>query len=162
MSLMDNKYMVHIASEIVVLIGLTFYFNQKNKKMMNYIEDLVQRVEEQEDILQKHEQLIKKLIGYINQLSSQPYNTSLPLHKQAPIKQPSINPKSSIKISFKENSKNNKVENSKKNNIEILNENEETNENKESENEEISENEEDLDKELDEELDELKNSLNEE
>jgi hypothetical protein len=65
--LLENKQMVHIASEIVVLLGLTFYFNQKNKKMMGHIEDLAQRVEEQEDLLQKHEQIIRKLVDFINQ-----------------------------------------------------------------------------------------------
>ena len=41
--------MVHIVSEVVVLVGLAFYFNQKNKKLLAHIEDLAQRVEEQED-----------------------------------------------------------------------------------------------------------------
>ena len=53
--------MIHIASEIVVVIGLTFYFNQKNKKLMGHIQDLSQRIEEQEDLLQKHAEIIKKL-----------------------------------------------------------------------------------------------------
>jgi hypothetical protein len=62
--LMENKQqMIHIASEIIVLIGLTFYFNQKNKKLLGHIEDLAQRIEEQEDILQKHEQMLQKLLG---------------------------------------------------------------------------------------------------
>jgi hypothetical protein len=64
---MENKQMVHIASEIVVLFGLTFYFNQKNKKLMSHIEDLAQKVEEQDDLLQKHEQVIKKMVEFINQ-----------------------------------------------------------------------------------------------
>lgn len=62
--------MIHIASEIVVVIGLTFYFNQKNKKLMSHIEDLSQRIEEQEDILQKHEKVIRKLLDFINQSES--------------------------------------------------------------------------------------------
>jgi len=66
--LMENKQMLHIVSEVVVLLGLTFYFNQKNKKMMGHIEDLAQRVEEQEDLLQKHEQIIRKLVDFINTL----------------------------------------------------------------------------------------------
>ena len=71
--LMENKQqMVHIASEIVVLFGLTFYFNQKNKKLMSHIEDLAQKVEEQDDLLQKHEQVIKKMIDFINQNPPQP------------------------------------------------------------------------------------------
>ena len=68
--LMENKQMIHIASEIVVVIGLTFYFNQKNKKLMGHIEDLSQRIEEQEDLLQKHEQIIRKLLDFINQSES--------------------------------------------------------------------------------------------
>ena len=69
---MENKQMIHIASEIVVLIGLTFYFNVKNKKLMGHIEDLSQRVEEQQDLLQKHEQVIRKLVDFINQQQAQP------------------------------------------------------------------------------------------
>ena len=63
--------MIHIASEIVVVIGLTFYFNQKNKKLMSHIEDLSQKIEEQEDLLQKHEQIIKKLVESINHYQSE-------------------------------------------------------------------------------------------
>jgi hypothetical protein len=70
--LMENKQMIHIASEIVVIIGLTFYFNQKNKKLMSHIEDLSQRIEEQEDLLQKHEQVIRKMVDFINQYQSEP------------------------------------------------------------------------------------------
>jgi hypothetical protein len=70
--LMENKQMIHIASEIVVIIGLTFYFNQKNKKLMSHIEDLSQRIEEQEDLLQKHEQVIRKMVDFINQYKSEP------------------------------------------------------------------------------------------
>lgn len=63
----DNKQMmVHIVSEVVVLVGLTFYFNQKNKKLMAHIEDLAQRIEEQEDLLQKHDQIIKQLVDHVS------------------------------------------------------------------------------------------------
>jgi hypothetical protein len=72
---MENKQMIHIASEIVVLVGLTFYFNQKNRKLMSHIEDLAQKIEEQEDLLQKHEQIIKKMVFkfsiFFNHLGSQ-------------------------------------------------------------------------------------------
>ena len=62
----DNKQMIHILSEVVVLVGLTFYFNQKNKKLMAHIEDLAQRMEEQEDLLQKHDQLLKQIVEHIS------------------------------------------------------------------------------------------------
>jgi uncharacterized protein YoxC len=51
----DNKQLVHIASEVVVLVGLTFYFSSKNKKLLSHIEELSQRIEEQEDRIQKME-----------------------------------------------------------------------------------------------------------
>lgn len=76
--LLENKQLVHITSEIVVLLGLTFYFNQQNKKLMGHIEDLVQRIEDQEDLLQKHEEVIKKLVEYVNQqqtAKTQPVHT---------------------------------------------------------------------------------------
>jgi hypothetical protein len=68
--LLDNKQIIHIVSEIVIILGITFYFTQKNKKLMNHINDLTQRIEEQEDILQKHEQMITKLSSMIEELNS--------------------------------------------------------------------------------------------
>ena len=76
--LIENKHMIHIMSEIVVLLGLTFYFNQKNKKIMGHIQDLSQRIEEQEDLLQKHEQVIRKLVDFIGKNQSESTNTSPP------------------------------------------------------------------------------------
>jgi len=75
---MENKQMVHIASEVVILVGLTFYFNQQNKKLKGHIEDLAQRVEEQEDLFQKHEQVIRKLVEHINQQPTHPHVPETP------------------------------------------------------------------------------------
>ena len=100
--LIENKQMLHIASEVVVLVGLTFFFSQKNKKLMGHIEDLAQRVEEQEDLLQKHEQIIKKLVDTLNRVSQQQFqpvqkqenfvNTTkkkvVPKHQTPPLKNP--------------------------------------------------------------------------
>jgi len=72
--LLENQRLVHIVSEFLILIVLIYYFNQKYKKMLSYIEDLVQRVEEQEDIIQKHDQLIKNIMSQqlqIQQLQTQ-------------------------------------------------------------------------------------------
>lgn len=66
--LLENPQIIHIISEVVVFIGITFYFSQKNKKLMNHINDLTQRLEDQEDIIQKHEQLILKLMNSVDEL----------------------------------------------------------------------------------------------
>jgi hypothetical protein len=70
-NLFENKTMIaHIAVESVIILGVTIYFSQKNKKLMGHINDLIQRIEEQEDIIQKHEQLINNLSNAINDINS--------------------------------------------------------------------------------------------
>lgn len=99
--ILENKQMIHIVSEVVVLIGLTFYFNQKNKKLLNHIEDLAQRIEEQEDLIQKHENIIKKLVSSINELHANNLPQALPKNV---MKKPVPNtplPKTSPKVSPK-------------------------------------------------------------
>lgn len=53
--------MIHVLSEVAAMLGITFYFSQQNKKLKGYIEDLAQRMEEQEDLIQRHEELLKAL-----------------------------------------------------------------------------------------------------
>lgn len=94
--ILENKQMIHIVSEVVVLIGLTFYFNQKNKKLLNHIEDLAQRIEEQEDLIQKHENIIKKLVSSINELHANNLPQALPknvMKKSVPKTSPKVSPK---------------------------------------------------------------------
>ena len=70
--LFENKQqIIHIATEIIALIAITFYFSQKNKKLMTHIEDLAQRIEEQEETLQKHDKLIQKMSSTITTLQTQ-------------------------------------------------------------------------------------------
>ena len=67
----ENKtFLIHIAAEIIIIIGVSFYFSQKNKKLMGHINDLIQRIEDQEDMLQKHEQLIINLNNAINDINA--------------------------------------------------------------------------------------------
>lgn len=78
--LFENKQMIHIASEVVVLVGLTYYFSQKNRKLMSQIEDLHQKIEEQDENINKNYQLILQLSNTINKIPSQVYNpTTIPL-----------------------------------------------------------------------------------
>ena len=70
-NLFENKTMItHIAVESLIILGVTIYFSQKNKKLMGHINDLIHRIEEQEDIIQKHEQLINNLSNVINDINS--------------------------------------------------------------------------------------------
>jgi Txe/YoeB family toxin of Txe-Axe toxin-antitoxin module len=72
MSILEKPQIIHIIAEAVVFIGITLYFTQKNKKLMNHINDLMQRLEDQEDIIQKHEQMIVKLSNIVSEMCQQP------------------------------------------------------------------------------------------
>lgn len=62
----DKKQMVHITAEIVVLLGVVFYFSNKNKKLMVHIEDLTQRLEEHEETVQKHDEILSQIVSTLN------------------------------------------------------------------------------------------------
>ena len=154
---MENKQIIHIASEIVAFASLIYYFNQKNKKLLSHIQDLSQKMEEQAELLQKHEEVITKMTVFINQ---QKINSSLNLssetdsfnkkeqsknRKKEPIKVVKSEP---IKVSFKEDlPKQNKITQR----IEEISSESES----ESQSQSESESESDLDLELSEELKEL-------
>jgi hypothetical protein len=67
--ILNNKQIIHLVTEVVVLIGIIFYFSSKNRKLLSHIEDLSQRLEEQEDIIQKHDQIIKRLAEGMSQIA---------------------------------------------------------------------------------------------
>ena len=63
---------MHIIAEVLALGALAVYFSNKNKNMMKHIEELALRLEEQEEIIAKHDEVLKKLIAKLNgQNSSQ-------------------------------------------------------------------------------------------
>jgi phage shock protein A len=156
----ENKSMlIHVAAEIIVVIGITFYFSQKNKKLMGHINDLIQRIEDQEDIIQKHEQLINNLTNAINDINSKlnnninmntekhiDVNDMLKNINKAPYIIPSMPTLDPNSLSNKSVSFNPKVEEKVE---EIEEEVEETEE-------ELQDTNEDLDAELEEELNDLK------
>ena len=86
----NKQLMIHVASEIIVLSGITFYFNQKNKYLLSHIETLSQRVEEQEDIINKHEDIINKLVEYVKQ--QQKNNTPVQSPERTPERTPVQSP----------------------------------------------------------------------
>jgi hypothetical protein len=75
--LQNKQQATHVISEIVVLLGLIYYFSKKNRKLLLYIEDLSTRIEKQEDIIQKHDQILTKVVGYINNGNSNSTNGSI-------------------------------------------------------------------------------------
>lgn len=101
--LLENKQILHVAAEVVVVLGLVFYFNQKTKQLLGHIEDLSQQYIDQEQVIQKHEDTIIKLVDAVNNLVQMQQNmqqnmsqntqqvrvkkqpVQLPLPSQAPV-----------------------------------------------------------------------------
>ena len=107
--LIENKQLVHIGSEIIVIIGLTFYFNNKNKKLVGQIEELSNRLQENEKLVAKHEDVIRQLVNLVNSRPPVPEQKSNNIskskkhkHKQLPLPLPIQQP-SKPKISFRDN-----------------------------------------------------------
>lgn len=88
--ILENKQVVHIACEVVALIGLVIHFSKKNTKLNSYIDEVVQRLEEQEELIKKHEQLIGNLVQTINNMK---YVQAQPVQEQ-PIQEQAIQQKS--------------------------------------------------------------------
>jgi septal ring factor EnvC (AmiA/AmiB activator) len=66
----DKMQMIHIASEAVVALGMMFYFSSKNRKLQGYIEEISQRLEDQETTIQTLQQNVSTLETSIQQLTS--------------------------------------------------------------------------------------------
>jgi len=85
-NIVNKQQMIHMAAEVIILISVIIYFSQKNRKLSNQIEDLIQRVEEQENMIVKHEEIINKMAAYIN-ATQQARITPASRNKQAPVVQ---------------------------------------------------------------------------
>jgi hypothetical protein len=172
--LLDNKQqIIHIVSEVIILIGITYYFSSKNKKIMQYIEDLSQRIDEQEDTIQKHDKLIKQLINNVHQLSSIQADKHQPSQQPQQSQQSQPSQQSQQQHKSQKSNQSHKSHNLKKNNLKnssipVVKPQSSRSENirskqfnqpilEEISSEESSEDESELDREMEDELNELKN-----
>jgi translation initiation factor 2B subunit (eIF-2B alpha/beta/delta family) len=67
----DTKQIIHIASEIAVIGGITVYFMNKTNKLSDKIEELQELIQQQQEIIQQHDNLILKLMNNVNTLNNQ-------------------------------------------------------------------------------------------
>ena len=54
---------LHIMAEVIALVGVSYYFFNKNKILMKHIEEIAQRLGEQDEILSKHDAILKKILA---------------------------------------------------------------------------------------------------
>ena len=163
--LLENKQIIHIATEIVVLIGITFYFSSKNKKLSTHIEDLSQRLEEQEDLIQNHERIIRQLVQAMNSQNgaSKPVSQQPPKKGKSGVKFKTPSPQSrpqhqSRQVSPPRQERQVSPERSQSP-VQVFEDNEEIEEQKQTVEEYSSEDDSDLDDEIAEELQELQQQV---
>jgi hypothetical protein len=68
MSSFNNNQILHIAAECAVIAAITFYISIKYKQIQANFESLNNRIEEQAEIIQKHEVIIKQLSLTLNKI----------------------------------------------------------------------------------------------
>ena len=81
----DKSTMIHIAGEAIVTLGLVFYFSNKNKRLSSHIEELAQRIEEQEDQIQKLENNLAQVNIVLTKLSQRMESVNIHLSQSQPI-----------------------------------------------------------------------------
>lgn len=59
---LKNKEIIHIAVELVCFLGLSYYFSRRINVLNNKVDLLVSKIEEQQTMINKHEDIIMKLI----------------------------------------------------------------------------------------------------
>jgi hypothetical protein len=100
----DTKQIIHIASEVVIIGGITAFFINKTNSLSDQIEELCSTLQKQNDIIQqqseiiqKHDNLILRLLNTVNILVQENENKS----EQCPIEPKNISIKTESKPSKK-------------------------------------------------------------
>ena len=68
LSMFASKESIRTIIEIVVLIGVCYYFNKKHAKTFKHLEEMSQRLEDQEDMIEKQNAVIKDLSDKVETL----------------------------------------------------------------------------------------------
>ena len=69
--LIENNQIIHIAAELLVLVGLIVWMTHKNKQLLNHIEQLHHKQEEQDRLLQGHDSAIQQLMMVMQNMTQQ-------------------------------------------------------------------------------------------
>jgi hypothetical protein len=67
---LNTSNIIHIVVEVVTLLAITVYFLQQNRKMMNLIDSLTDKVDEQDEKIEKHDKVIADILKTINKTNT--------------------------------------------------------------------------------------------
>lgn len=87
---LNTSNIIHIVVEVVTLLAITVYFLQQNRKMMNLIDSLTDKVDEQDEKIEKHDKVIADILKTINKTSMVSPPTSSFITSTKPPSSPSL------------------------------------------------------------------------
>lgn len=76
----DIKQVIHVVCEVLVLLGVSIYFNQRIKIVNICYEELKNRVEEQDKIIERQEKMILNLMNTMNGVVNELQNRNSSYH----------------------------------------------------------------------------------
>ena len=69
-SILGNKDAIRIVVEIVTLLSICYYFNSKYANTLKHIEDLSQRIEDQDDIIENNSKTLTSLMEEVDEMKN--------------------------------------------------------------------------------------------
>jgi len=61
-----KQQIIHIVSEVVIITGISIYFQLKVRNLNNDIERMKNKIEQQDQVIQNHEQLLLKIMSNVD------------------------------------------------------------------------------------------------
>jgi hypothetical protein len=95
-----KQQIIHIVSEVVIITGISIYFQLKVRNLHSEIERLENKIEQQGQVIQNHEQLLLRIMNNVDSMN----NNIFEMRKSLEDKK-SNNPPSSIKVNKKDKDK---------------------------------------------------------
>ena len=86
-----KQQIIHIVSEVVIITGISIYFQLKVRHLHNAIEKLENKIEQQDQVIQNHEQLLLRIMNNVDLM-----NVSLSEMKKYLIDDKKPNPPTSV------------------------------------------------------------------
>jgi hypothetical protein len=65
--LQNKTLLIHVACEVVTVGVLVFLITKKTNNLWLQVDVLTKKLEEQEEVIQNHERIIKQLVAFVNQ-----------------------------------------------------------------------------------------------
>jgi len=84
---MDNKSLIHIAMELIISSVIVLYFYKKTNELSQYIGVIHQRLQRQDEILEHHEMLLRKLLGKPQEALRKPLSPEKMQYQESTINQ---------------------------------------------------------------------------